>query len=150
MLCIDRKAVVVALLVGPQLAACQGQVSQSKIEPAQIEPIEGSEFSYVTLTEKAIERIDLQTVVVRETQIPGSEGSLVTRKVVPYSALIYDPNGKTWVYVSTEPGKFVRRPAEVERIEGDEAVLLSGPDKDTTVAAIGVAELYGAESGVGH
>jgi hypothetical protein len=94
---IDRKVIAVALMVaGLQLAACQKQVGHSKIEPAQVEHIEGSEVSRVTLTEKAIERIDLQTAAVREEQVAGNEGSMVMRKVVPYSALIYDPNGKTW------------------------------------------------------
>ncbi len=146
---IDRKVIVVALIVaGPNLAACQKQAGHTKVEPAHVEQIEGSEVKHVTLTEKAIERIDLKTALVREEQVVGIDGGM--RKIVPYSALIYDPNGKTWVYISPEPRKFVRHPVDVERIVGDDAVLFAGPDKDTAVATVGAAELYGAEHGVGH
>lgn len=148
---VDRRAIAAALIVvGPQLAACQQQAGHTKIEPALVENIDGSDVSQVTLTEKAMERIALQTSVVREEQVVGYGGGTAMRKVVPYSALIYDPNGETWVYISPEPRRFVRHPVKVERIVGDDAVLFAGPDKDTQVATVGAAELYGAESGVGH
>jgi hypothetical protein len=150
---IHEITMVAALAVaGLQIAGCQEVVGdQTKVEPAHVEHIEGSKLSSVTLTEDAMTRIDLQTVVVRETEVSGAEGgALVTRKVVPYSSLIYDPQGETWVYISPEPGKFVRHQVEVDRIEGDDVVLTSGPDKDTAIATVGAAELYGAESGVGH
>lgn len=73
-----------------------------------------------------------------------------TRKVVPYSALIYDPNGETWVYTSSSPRTFVRQEVEVDYIEGDMAVLDEGPSPGTVIAVVGVAELYGAEFKVGH
>ena len=72
------------------------------------------------------------------------------RKVVPYSALIYDPEGETWVYTSPQPGTFVRHKVDVDYIEGDLAVLEEGPPTGTVVASVGVAELYGAEFKVGH
>jgi hypothetical protein len=72
------------------------------------------------------------------------------RKVVPYSALIYDPDGDTWVYTSPKPRTFVRYEVEVDYIEGDMAVLDEGPPTGTVIAVVGVAELYGAEFKVGH
>lgn len=149
---IHEISMLAALAVaGLQLAGCQEVVGdQANNAPAHVEQIEGSKLSSVTLTEDAMKRIDLQTVVVRETEVTGNEGALVTRKVVPYSSLIYDPQGETWVYINPEPGKFVRQQVEVDRIEGDDAVLVSGPEKDTAIATVGAAELYGAESGVGH
>ena len=148
---IDRTLLLSALICSPLLAACQEQTaSYEKIEPAHVEHIEGSDATEIVLTEDAVNRIDLQTSVVRETRVSGSEGEITTRKVVPYSALMYGPDGETWVYISPEPRKFVRQPVEVDRIEGDMAVLKSGPDEDATVASIGAAELYGTETGVGH
>lgn len=72
------------------------------------------------------------------------------RKVVPYSALIYDPNGDTWVYTSPTPRTFIRYEVEVDYIEGNMAVLDEGPPTGTVIATVGVAELYGAEFKVGH
>lgn len=115
--------------------------------PAVVEHIAGSEVSRVTLTEKAIERIALETEKVREAKVSRYSSA---RKVIPYSALIYDSKGQTWVYTSPEPRAFVRSMVDVDYIEGDIAVLKSGPAIGTVVASVAVAELYGAEFGVGH
>ena len=44
---------------------------------------------------------------------------------------------------------FVRRQIDVDYIEGDTAVLLTGPDAETIVVTVGAAELYGVETGIG-
>ena len=64
-----------------------------------------------------------QRVFVRIAQ-PGS-GRL--QKVVPYSAVIYDTEGDSWVYTNPEPLVFVRQPVTIEYIEGDLAVVTDGP-----------------------
>ncbi len=115
--------------------------------PAEVTKIEGSEFSRVTLTEKAIERIALKTEFVREQQLPRS----TTRQtVVPYSSLIYGPKGETWVYTSPQARTYLRHKVEVDYIQGDIAVLKSGPAVGTTVVSVAAAELYGTELKVGH
>jgi len=76
-------------------------------------------------------------------------GSGTLRKVIPYAALIYDLTGETWVYTSPEPLTFVRQPITVDYIDGDKAVLVDGPAAGTLVATVGVAELYGIDTGVG-
>lgn len=129
------------------LAACAKQeaLAAHKEQPAEVEKIEGTELSRVTLSEKAIERIDLKTVAVREQDLEGS-----TRRVVPYSSLIYDSKGGTWVYTSPQPRTFVRMQVDVDRIDGDSVLLSEGPAAGVPVASVGVAQLYGAETGVGH
>ena len=140
----------IAISVLP-LAACSQRESwasdaaPAKESPAQVVKIEGSELSRVTLSEKAIQRIDLKTVEVREQEVDGT-----ARKVVPYSSLIYDGKGRTWIYTSPEPRTFVRQQVNVLRIDGDSVFLSDGPAAGTVVASVGVAELYGAETGVGH
>lgn len=106
-----------------------------------IEKIEGSDLSRVILTDKAITRLDLKTDRVAE-----QDG----RKVIPYSSLIYDPQGQTWVYTSPKANTFVRHMVDVDYIRGDVAVLKDGPSVGTEVASVAVAELYGAETKMGH
>lgn len=113
--------------------------------PANIEHIDGTELIRVTLTEKAIERVGLETTTVREEQLGGTQ-----HKVVPYSSLLYDPKGKTWVYTSPKARTFVRAQVDVHRIEGERVFLRDGPPVGTVVASVGVAELYGTEFEVGH
>ncbi len=69
---------------------------------------------------------------------------------VPYSAVLYDSNGNTWVYTNPEPLVFVRHPISIDYIKGDLAVLSEGLPAATAVVTVGVAELYGTEFEVGH
>jgi len=69
---------------------------------------------------------------------------------VPYSSVIYDLKGDAWAYTSPAPLTYVRDRIQIDFIEGDRAVLSQGPAAGTNVVTIGAAELFGAESGVGH
>jgi hypothetical protein len=113
-------------------------------KPSKIEPIEGSNFKRVTLSQKASDRLGVQTTAVRDEQVGGA-----ARKVVPYTAVLYGINGETWAYTNPEPLVFVRQSITVERIEGDMAILSDGPPSDTPVVVVGASLLYGAETGIG-
>lgn len=117
-----------------------------KTEPAKVETIEGSDLKRVILTTKAAERLGIETAPVRLTNLTQSA---LRRLVVPYASIIYDLNGETWVYTSPEPLAFVRHPIIVDYIEGETVYLISGPDVGTDVVIVGVAEIYGVETGVG-
>ncbi len=67
------------------------------------------------------------------------------QKTVPYSAVIYWIDGGTWVYTRTGPLAFVRSPIEIDEVDGDVAVLSSGPPVGTQVVSIGGQELLGPE-----
>jgi hypothetical protein len=137
------------IVVGLTFLACQPNTSShQKIEPAHVAHIQGSDFNLVTLTQKAMERLDVQTTAVREMPVELSESK--RRIVVPYSAVLYDAQGQTWVYTSPKQRSFVRHRIEVDFIDGDFAVLNDGPPVGTLVASVGVAELYGTEYGIGH
>jgi biotin carboxyl carrier protein len=72
------------------------------------------------------------------------------RLTIPYGALIYTPDGATWVYTSPEPLVYVRHRIKVDYIEGNLVVLSEGPPVGTAVVTDGSVELYGAEFKVGH
>jgi hypothetical protein len=126
-----------------RVGAFEGEADQS--EPAYVEPIEGSSLSRIVLSEQAAKRIAVATAPVTDDASSGA-----TRKVIPYAAVIYSPDGKTWAYTSPEPRVFVREAIGVDRIEGDKAILTEGPAVGTEVVTVGAAELLGAESGLGH
>lgn len=71
------------------------------------------------------------------------------RIVVPYSAVIFDTKAQAWVYAMTAPMTYLRQKVEVETVIGSKAVLKSGPDLGTPIVTVGVAELWGAETGMG-
>ena len=67
---IIRWMVVILVIAGLQLSACtQTPATGEKIVPAHVEPIEGTDLKRVVLTEKAAERLAIQTVAVREEQV---------------------------------------------------------------------------------
>lgn len=133
---INYLALLLILVATFGLAACGPQTpSIEKIEPSRLEEIPGSDLKRVILTEKAAERIGLETV-----EVNGS--------TVPYTAVIYDTSGQTWVYSNPEPLTFVRMPILIDRIEGDQAFLAEKLETDAPIVTVGVIEIYGAETGV--
>ncbi|MEQ8273888.1 MAG: HlyD family efflux transporter periplasmic adaptor subunit [Deltaproteobacteria bacterium] len=71
------------------------------------------------------------------------------RLVAPWSSIVWDENGGTWVYARTAELTYTRKRVQVARIVGEHAVLDAGPDVGTEVATAGVMELYGTETGIG-
>ena len=252
--------VVLIVLLALVLSACAGgSAAPPKVEPVSVEEIPGSELKRVVITEKAAERLGIQTATVREEQVvqkqtvlgvvvaggvgaaadgnqlwvhtpfsetdfklvardqpavilpvtgraeeasdedesgwtaeldealglddgedsdeeeeaktdlyyavDGSQTGLVAGErvlvevalsgngmaqlAIPYDALIYDTDGRTWVYVK-EPNAlaFVRESVTVDHIRGDLVFLVEGPSAGAEVVTVGGSELYGAETGV--
>jgi hypothetical protein len=103
----------------------------------------GPDLNKLTLTDKAVERLSVTTVKVAK-----GEGSPLQ---VPYGALVYDANGKTWVYTNPEPRTYIRAAVIVDKIVDNKVQLRSGPPAGTDVVTVGAAELFGAEFGTkGH
>lgn len=69
---------------------------------------------------------------------------------VPYSAILFDMQGGTWVYEEIEPLAYTRRRVLVDYVVDQDACLAEGPKPGTLVVASGGPELFGEEFGVGH
>jgi RND family efflux transporter MFP subunit len=78
-------------------------------------------------------------------QVPlhSEESSLVA----PWSAVVYDIHGGTWVYEQTAERTYSRRRVSVRYVRDGSAVLASGPVPGTVVVEAGAAELFGTETG---
>jgi hypothetical protein len=109
---------------------------------ASLEPANGANLHRIRLSPLAAQRIGLQTDIVRTTKATGV-GTFM--KSVPYSALLYDDQGATWVYTRVKPLVFVRARVDVVLIDGQHVILSKGPELGTKVATLGAAELYGTE-----
>src|ERR1051325_2558595 len=116
-------------------------IAVTENQPVKVEHLTGEEPTRVTLIEEAAKRLDIQTAKVRDTAINGTQ-----RKVIPYAAILYDTQGHTWTYTSSQPLTFVRTPITVVSITGDQAILAAGPPDGSVVVTVGAAELYGSES----
>ncbi|HSV66534.1 MAG TPA: hypothetical protein VLJ59_11585 [Mycobacteriales bacterium] len=136
---------------GTVLSGCSTPAKGTAAEPpAKVASVAGSQVKQVTLTQRATERLGIQTVPLGEANVTlRSGGPSTNHKVVPYSALLYDVSGSTWVFARTGPLTYVRQPITVDHVDGERAVLVAGPPAGTDVVTVGAAVLYGTELGVG-
>ena len=133
-----------ALLVSAAvaLAGCQSAAQGADEELAEVASVAESEDggpAVVTLSEQAEQRLGIETTTVTE----GRSGLSV-----PYSTVVYDPEGGSWVYVMTDPLTYRRAEVVLGHKTGDEVALTSGPPAGTEVVTVGAAELVGVETGI--
>jgi hypothetical protein len=129
---------LLAALAAGGLAGCTLETAEAVRvnEPATLEDAGGG-LSRITLSERGAERLGLTTALVE-----AGEGAALT---VPYSALLYDASGQTWVYTNPSPLVFLRQAVTVDRIDGEVVKLTAGPAVGTSIVVVGASELFGAE-----
>ena len=138
---------LVLIAAGVSLSACSeastgyDYETASHHEPAKLEPIKGTDVKRVKFSAEGAKRVGLQTAQVR------GDGQ---RKVIPYAAVIYDPEGNTFTYTSPEPLVYVREKVKVDYVAGDRVVLSEGPSVGSEIVTVGAAEVYGTEFEVAH
>ncbi len=133
---------VAGLVIGAAaiLAGC-ATATPAETPPALIKPVAGSQIPQLQLTERAVQRLGIVTKPVRPTTTAGQPA----REIIPYSAVVYDTDGSTWVYVYTAARTYERKPITVTEIDGEIAQLSAGPAAGTPVVTVGAAELLGTE-----
>jgi hypothetical protein len=125
------------------VSACGSAEAQTDgtVPPAHLVPVSGGGGTgkAVVLTEDATHRIGLST----EPVVAAADNL-----VIPVTALVYDKDGGTWVFLATQPFTYERRAVAIAQISGDRAILRSGPTAGSRVVTVGAAELLGTEYGV--
>ena len=132
-----RTTAVVLVVAGMALAGCSELESEEPkgYEPASVEQV-GAGGKRVTFTSEGARRVGLETAPVRRSG---------RYSVVPYSALIYAPDGTTLVYASPAPRRYVPTTVQVARISGGTVLLTTGPPAGTAVVSVGATQVHGAE-----
>jgi hypothetical protein len=110
-------------------------------DPAELEPIKGTDLHRVTIDAEGVERAGIQTAPIRQ----NGQGT-----VMPHSAVVYDAEGHTYAYTSPEPRTYVRQKIVIDDVVGDSVMLFDGPPAGTEVVTVGAAEVYGSEFEVAH
>ena len=135
----------VAIFAALLAAGCSDSAADPEPPPAVVETVPGSDVKRLMLTEQAVARLGIATAAVApDDSFDGADRS------VPFAAILYEPDGDTWVYTNPTPLMYVREPVTVEDVNGDIAHLSSGPATGTPVVTVGVAELFGTENGIGQ
>lgn len=135
-----------ALLTVAACGSAPAAATATAAEPVTIEAIGDTGVKRLTLTDKAVERLAITTAPVTEDLT--ASGAATGKFLIPYSALLYLPDGTTIAYTNPEGHAYVRETVTVESISGDRAVLTAGPPVGTAVVTAGAAELWGTEFGI--
>jgi hypothetical protein len=132
---------IAAAAVCTGVSACGNAEAKTEgsVSPAHLVTVSGGTGKAVVLTEDSMRRIALSTELVV---------AAADNLVIPVTALVYDKDGGTWVFMATEPLTFERRAVRIAQVSGDRAVLASGPAAGSRVVTVGAAELLGTEYGV--
>ena len=130
-----------ALVAALALSGCKEieEESAEGYQPSKLEAVKGGgedDLQRITFTKEGADRVDLKTTEVRRA---GNQ------TVIPYAALIYDDEAKTFVYTSPKPREFLHAAVTVDRIEGDRVLLSDGPPAGTKIVTTGATEVYGTE-----
>jgi RND family efflux transporter MFP subunit len=67
--------------------------------------------------------------------------------VVPWSAVVFDIHGGSWVYEVVGARQFARRRVEVRNVDRGEAILRGGPGQGTEILTQGAVQVFGREMG---
>ncbi|MCB5275698.1 hypothetical protein BJG92_03249 [Arthrobacter sp. SO5] len=111
-------------------------------DPAKVEKNATTGIAKLTLTERGLERLELKTDTVK--------AGTGTDVLMPYASLLYDANGKTWVYTNPAPRVYQRQSVTVSKVEAGLVTATAGPPVGSTVVTVGAAELFGAEFDTAH
>jgi len=133
-----------ALTAAFMVAGCGAARPPAAAKPAEAVPIEGTDLSRVILTPEAADRIGIKTTPVQIVAIAGGAKGTA----IPLAAVVYDPDGVTWVYTQVDRLTFVRERVIIASLKGELAILQSGPSPGVEVVTVGAAELLGSEYGV--
>lgn len=116
------------------------------IAPPSADPLTGATYRYYAFQNKNRSFNPAQRVLAT-LNTKGVVGEALT---VPWSAVVFDIYGGSWIYVQKGEGIFERQRVFVERVISDKAVLSHGLEEGTSVVSQGALELLGVETGISH
>jgi hypothetical protein len=131
-------AALAALTVG--VLGCSGSRAAPERPAARVVAAGGR--PRVVLSAEARRRLGIATAPVRRAG--GADAAVA----IPFSALLYDPRGRPFTFVSAGPRSYARRRIRVADIAGGRATLSRGPQPGARVVTVGAAELLGTLQGV--
>ena len=136
-----RTAAVLIIIAAAALAGC-GRTSAPAATPPPAHVRVGHHGTVsVVLTPQGAQRAGLQTAV-------AASAARGRQAVVPYSALLYQPDGSSVIYKVTGPLTYTLVPVAVASVQGRQ-VYLTGLAPGTAVVTVGGEELLGVQDGVG-
>ena len=116
--------------------------AQPAVAPPSADPLAATVNLFYSLDNRQTRFLPGQRVGV-QLALRGAESALS----VPWSAVVHDIYGGTWVYETRGPRTYARQRVVVDHVADGTALLASGPAEGTSIVAEGAVELFGIETG---
>ena len=137
----SRSAALLIIIAVAGLAGCSRSSPPAASPPPPVHLTVGNHGTVsVVLTPLGAQRTGVQTTV-------ATRAGRGDQTMVPYSALLYQPDGSSVIYTVTGPLTYTLVPVTVTSVQGNQ-VYLTGLAPGTTVVTIGGEELLGVQDGV--
>ncbi|MFT3881522.1 MAG: efflux RND transporter periplasmic adaptor subunit [Gemmatales bacterium] len=130
---------IAALTTAPGVA---GQSAKPVVAPPSANALAGTVDLFYELDNRTTKYSPAHRVGVTIPQNDSADSL-----TIPWSAIVHDIHGGSWVYEKTGAHTFVRRRVQVRFVNGNTAVLINGPAVGTNIVTAGAAELFGTETG---
>ena len=143
MSCVHRRAAAALAVAAVSTAGLAGCARPGPDEARQVPParmVQTGKTRSVLLTPLGARRIGIRTV---------PSAAKAHWVVVPFAALLYEPDGRTAVYVKTAPLTFTRHFVTVADISSGQVFVSHGLESGQPVVTLGAEELLGVQNGVG-
>jgi hypothetical protein len=127
-------AVIASGLVLPACAEVESNLREN--QPYTVLGPEDADIKRVKMDDATAALLPVRTAEVSENG---------RRKVIPHNALIYNPDGGSFVYTKPQAETYIRSPVDVVEVTGDRAVLADGPPAGPTIVTTGSPELLATE-----
>ncbi len=124
-------------------AGCGGSTAPRITPSYSVKHAPGTNQPQIVLTPVSANSLGLQTA--RAAAMKGRRGTTAT---IPYSAIVYAPDGASFAFINRGPLTYREVPIRVRTIIGTTAFLASGPRPGAEVVTVGAEELFGAVTGV--
>ncbi len=135
----------------PAQIAAFGNTSVSLSRAAQ--PVQGPSLSDANTASTDLffqmDNQDGQFRVGEKVRATLAQKNIEENLILPFSAILYDIHGGTWVYTRMSPHTYTRQRVELHHVVDTLAALTRGPAPGTEVVITGAAEIFGTEFGGG-
>lgn len=145
-LAVPAAIAIAATVAALGIAGCgRSAEPPAQVGPARLVPTGAGGTPSVVLSQAGAGRIGLTTGQAGL----GRLGSYAGMTIVPYSALLYEPDGQAVVYAVTGRLTYTLRFVIVRGINGNDVLVSAGLAPGTQIVTTGGEELLGVQNGVG-
>ena len=114
--------------------------------PPTADPLTSATHLYYALKNIDSTWRPMQRITVTLNTLSKSDNKLT----IPYSAVVYDIYGGSWVYMQQTKNSYERKRVFLDHVSGNQAIISEEPTENSKIVINGALELFAVETGFAH